>query len=716
MTNVRPSTTAFYRLDASTGWRQSEKSEGIVQDPVSAQLRLGKPGDYAIPANEPAGSFGGMTLPRGVTVSGDGRVLLADPAHNRILYFDNLACEQQSHGSDLPYPFRLLWRPNAEQPATEQPATEQLIDKATGHVLFQADTRAGAYELKQPHDVLFSPEGEIVVADTGHGRVLIYSWPDLRLRQSIHIAGSAPVALAYDSRLRLYVADADNAKVWRISRLWQIDHTFDGANELLTSPSALAVDVDDNVLVLDQKTGRIVFIPQQGEASVLKPPAVEVFSFNYRIPPFQLTNSDLDNSGQNDSGQNDSGQNNSGQNNSSLEYPLLKSPRCEALHLYGVRLDKKGNVAGTDLPLLVQPRRIRLPRSGVFFSEQLDNQQFSSQWHRIVMEGEIPDTAAIVIQTHTGDRSIDDSEIDDLTWSEPILISSELTQDQLEMLIQSGKGRYLRIRIEFLGDGLSSPGIRNIQVFGPRSSSLSYLPRPYHQDPESAYFLDRFLSYFDTVQEEIRFVINDFSRYLDPQGVPEGPFLDWLGSWFDWRFLAQWPTDLRREMIINSVRFYKLRGTLDGLKQMLQWHTGLKGGQPEIIEHFRLRHYADILGHTPQNECDEQQLFIAEKPLTPPTDKLAHWFSVVLPISVVPDEAAYQMITELITSQKPAHTEFQLCVFSPGLRIGKQSSIGIDTWLGHYPREPVGSLTLGQSSELVAPASSGLSIGQELLN
>src|SRR5690606_195125 len=139
-----------------------------------------------------------------------------------------------------------------------------------------------------------------------------------------------------------------------------------------------------------------------------------------------------------------------------------------------------------------------------------------------------------------------------------------------------------------------TPLIDNIQIYGPRASSLRYLPPPFHQDPESAHFLDRFLSYFDTVQEEVRFLMQDFTRYLDPRSVPAGPFMEWLGSWFDWHFLAQWPMDLRREMISRSIFFFKQRGTVDGVRQMLQWHTGLGGNQPQLIEHFRLRDYAGL--------------------------------------------------------------------------------------------------------------------------
>jgi hypothetical protein len=208
----------------------------------------------------------------------------------------------------------------------------------------------------------------------------------------------------------------------------------------------------------------------------------------------------------------------------------------------------------------------------------------------------------------------------------------------------------------------------------------------------------------------------DFTRYLSPAGVPTGDYLDWLGKWFDWTFLAQWPSDLRREMITRSMEYFKLRGTVSGLRLMLQWHTGLSGDQPSIIEHYRLRDYADkqIILDTKSATEAPQALFIGEKPFNPPTNELSHWFTVVLPTSVVADQNAYNTIYAIIEAQKPAHTGFRLCIFAPGLRIGKQSSIGIDTWLGHYPTAPIGGFTLGQAAQLSSLSSPGVKIGQSV--
>lgn len=687
MTTVRPSVTPHFRLEAAGSWRMSSKSTEVVADPVTKQLRLGKPGDFPVPVTEPFGTFGGMTLPRGVTISAEGKVLLADPDNHRILCFDNGVCGEETDDS-VPGPFRRLWQARAET----QPGISSLQ-----HELFAHSTSPEVYQLKQPRDVLFSPNGEIVIADTGNQRVLIFSWPELRLRKSIRLAGGAPWALAFDSRKRLYIADRNNSRIWRTNRLWNIDHSWDGGKDVLIHPVAVAMDSNDNVLVLQQSPAAIYVgterIKGVSEWRLLDSRSTETFDREFSLPPLQLLDGEL-------------------------HYPQLDKPRCETLVLKEVVADKSGRLQGSALPLLARPRIIRLPRSGVYISDLFDSEVSGSQWHRLVLDSEVPPTGRILIQTYTSDRAIEDSEVDDLDWSAAMLVSTDASSSRPEMLIQSEAGRYLRIRIELLGDGFTSPGLNNILLFGPRNSSLHYLPAPFQQDPESAFFLDRMLSYFDTVQDEIRFVISDFSRYLDPAGVPAGDYLDWLGSWFDWQFLAQWPAELRREMIQRSIEFFKLRGTLDGIRLMLQWHTGLDGQQPQIIEHFRLREYATLQYRRPSCGMAGEvvPLFVAEKPLAPPPTSIDHWFTVVVPNSVVPDQEALDLIRQLIDAQKPAHTSYQVCVFHQGIRIGKQSSIGVDMWLGHYPGEVLGGMRLGQSSELAAVGSLGLKIGNQLLN
>ena len=702
MSTVRPSLTPSYLLDNIIGWRQSNTSEYILQDPVAQHLRLGKIGDFAISPLEPGGSFGGQTRPTGVAIAESGFMLLADPAFNRILYYDNLTAQKViAANAELPNG-KAQPAPSAPLPMVELWQPTPVIESTDPHLLIGKKPnikQAGPYQLNQPTDVAISPLGEIVIADSGNQRVMIYSWPELRLRKQLNFTNGIPRAIAYDNKKRLYVTDSENSQVYRFNTLWERDVNYKGGQGKLQGPIALAAlrnsDAEDEegnfIFVLDAALQQVILLNEQGDVVDTDMSGVEVFNRTFIQPPLDI-------------------------HNDQLCYPQLSKPNCEKWLLSGIQVDTLGNLATTGISLLARPRVIRLPRSGVFISEQLDGEIAASQWHRITFQANIPKAGRLSIQTFTSDRSMSDTELDDVKWQSAALFTQADNDKFSEILIQSQKGRYLRIRIQFFGDGYTTPTINRIQVFAQRASSLKYLPPPYRQDTESEYFLDRWLSYFDTVLEEARFMIQDFTRYLDPQGVPAGDYLEWLGSWFDWTFLAQWPTELRREMVTRSMEYFKIRGTLEGLKLMLQWHTGLSGEQPSIIEHYRVRHYSSkqiIPSLAVTNST--QSLFIGEKPFDPPAHQISHWFTVVLPTSVVPDQAAYDTILAIINAQKPAHTGFRVCLFAPGLRIGKQSSIGVDTWLGHYPKASVGQFTLGQAAQLSSLSSPGVRIDQSVL-
>src|SRR5690606_6928325 len=130
---------------------------------------------------------------RGVSINPQGQLLLADPAHNQILYYANsptlptaAATPQTGDNSLTPCPMRPLWQQNTTPPQH---------DAALQHGLFQQQQAPSAYVLAAPEDILFLSDGSLAVADTGHSRLLIYSWPELRLLHQQRWPGSRPVAL-----------------------------------------------------------------------------------------------------------------------------------------------------------------------------------------------------------------------------------------------------------------------------------------------------------------------------------------------------------------------------------------------------------------------------------------------------------------------------------------------------------------------------------------
>ena len=85
----------------------------------------------------------------------------------------------------------------------------------------------------------------------------------------------------------------------------------------------------------------------------------------------------------------------------------------------------------------------------------------------------------------------------------------------------------------------------------------------------------------------------------------------------------------------------------------------------------------------------------------PLADDFAHLFTVVVPAAQVPLAAQRAALLELIEAEKPAHTDFRLCLVEPRMRVGVQARLGIDSIVaGGGPPMNLGSVALGGDSYL----------------
>lgn len=85
----------------------------------------------------------------------------------------------------------------------------------------------------------------------------------------------------------------------------------------------------------------------------------------------------------------------------------------------------------------------------------------------------------------------------------------------------------------------------------------------------------------------------------------------------------------------------------------------------------------------------------------PLSDDYAHLFTVMVPAAQVPLASQRQALRKLIEAEKPAHTDFQLCLIEPRMRVGVQARVGIDSIVaGPGPILRLGSASLGHESYL----------------
>jgi phage tail-like protein len=684
----RPAGVPFLRLDR-TRWSGEAEYRQLVVERSTGALRLGRQGQHAIPAHEPFGSFGGRTMVRGLAVWPDGHVFMVDPGGNRVLVFRNpYGDAERPTGAADHWPFRPLWEPTPDAPADGD--QECAPGKSEAEV---ADGAAAGgtdpYRLRAPADVARAPNGDLVVVDSGNARLVVFTWPELRVRDVVRLPGWSPRAITFDARGRGLVADPGHRRVWRFDALWRLDPAFGGGPGLV-APEHIAVSAEGTGFVVDAGTQRVVQLDAAGRPLPVPEPVPPAL-FDSVLPPALEWTGDA------------------------LVYRAPGRSGCAPLVMRGVRPDRRGMLERTQLPLVPRSVRIALPRSGAFTSEPLDSTIAGFRWDRVVLDADVPEATKVLVTTLTAEEPLSRERVE-AEMTAAAAGALELGAANVpEVLVQSAPGRYLWLRLELLGDGERTPAVRRIDVHGPRSSSLGLLPPPYHEIEESADFLDRFLSYFDTVYAEIEARLADVTRLLDPYAVDAGEFLDWLGAWFDWQFLAEWPEATRRAMVAEAVAHFRERGTVHGLRRMVQWHTGVGEPFPHVIEHFRLREYAARrLVAEPDHPAGRP--YIGGRPLNPGHAGLSHRFTVVLPGSAAADNTAHARLVRVIEAQKPAHTGFELRTLKPGVRIACQSTVGVDTWLGDYPADVLGRMALGADARLETAQPGGPRLGSSFLS
>lgn len=137
----------------------------------------------------------------------------------------------------------------------------QLIDRKTFAVL------GNWSKLDSPGDALEAPNGTVIVAETGSGRLLRVTGPEPTDRQTIAEGLQGPIGLAWAGTDAVYVTESVGGRVVRIA-------LGDGAStpvaQGLAQPEGIAVDSDGTLLVVEVDARQIKRInPKNGEAVVV---------------------------------------------------------------------------------------------------------------------------------------------------------------------------------------------------------------------------------------------------------------------------------------------------------------------------------------------------------------------------------------------------------------------------------------------------------------
>jgi phage tail-like protein len=368
--------------------------------------------------------------------------------------------------------------------------------------------------------------------------------------------------------------------------------------------------------------------------------------------------------------------------------------------------------------------------SGVFTSELLDSRIDRCSWHRIVCEGSIPAGTVITLQTLTVANP------NNLNWdtaSQPLTIAgtASLSVTDPDYLVQSGPNRYLAFRLVLTSSVPQSPIITGIRVEFPRTSYLQYLPAVLQEDPESRFFLERFLSLFQTYNDGQDDRIDNFSRLFSATSAPEA-YLGWLAAVVGQPMDPSWAVSKRRRMLQNLFHYdpatdlvtgrYPARGTVKQVRQDVLDYSGVDS--VEILEHFRLRSWLSDTGlpldgtaHlwsasiyrrlqvAVYSQLGYFRLLDQPEPALEPLAWGANTFSVFFHADTYTWKTTRDKVARAVNAAKPAHTKAQLCAVLPRMRVEYQATVGVDTVLGEPDEMVLGQIaTLDYDAVLAQPA------------
>ncbi|PYQ39182.1 MAG: hypothetical protein DMF77_22175, partial [Acidobacteria bacterium] len=369
-------------------------------------------------------------------------------------------------------------------------------------------------------------------------------------------------------------------------------------------------------------------------------------------------------------------------------------------------------------------------KRGVWTSRWLDSDLHNCQWHLIELEvKDLPPGSRIVVRTRTSNEKESDAEVQATitpalatlgSWQAvPALVGVTQPADRpskaqdVDVLVPSGPGRFLQLQIEMGGDGIRTPVVSRLRLRFPRESLLDYLPAIYSKREEQREFLDRFLAIMQTTWTAIERDVESFFRFLDPDSVP-AEAMAFLAGWLDLRLEGTWKPEQNRRLLQEMPKLRTRWGTADGLRAWLRVYLsnlgGVEPGQladaciPGIVESFVERRR--LMLNRPDTATlgaaeglwspsvvrrfqvgvfdreGEVELVSAGDPELDLFARQAHSFRVYVPAAFVRTADQEALIRRAIELQKPAHTTYELVMVEPRLRVGEQSTIGLDTVVG----------------------------------
>jgi len=345
-----------------------------------------------------------------------------------------------------------------------------------------------------------------------------------------------------------------------------------------------------------------------------------------------------------------------------------------------------------------------LAQRGVFRAGPFEAQGGSTAWYRLQAYADaIPDGTYLELFTLTSDTG--DAPYDP-TADAPFSHSDwrAVPRNRLDALILNAPARQLWIGGIFRGDGQSSPIVHQMRVDYGRNTYLQFLPAIYGNDGARRDLLERFLSLHASVLGGLEDRITDLPRLFDPDAAPNGEFpswLSWLAGWLAFDLNEVWSEADTRTYLAEAFEWYGRRGTVEGLRRYIKLYAGVEARIEEPARDTELWSLGEnsTLGFSTRLASGHAQgavvgttATLGQSHLTRGDDfgaalfeDLAHRFCVQVYCAELRRPGVLEDVRTVIEREKPAHTEYHLCVIEPRMRVGSQARVGIDAVIAQGP-------------------------------
>lgn len=352
-------------------------------------------------------------------------------------------------------------------------------------------------------------------------------------------------------------------------------------------------------------------------------------------------------------------------------------------------------------------------------------------WERAWLEAELPAGTTVTMEVAQADSGTSAPAAGDWT----ALPGTDALLAPLAPAV--AQRRYLWMRLTLATTvGAATPVLRQARASTAAEDLRRHLPATYRlHDPHAV--LQRLLQLLQGEFLAVEEQIDAMPRVADPQ-FAAATSLGWLAQWLDLELPVIADDDERRALIARAAALFARRGSPASIAELVQLHTGVR---PAIVEAFTQRRLW-VLGQgsrlgfdTQLPSLDPMGLVLADPaaapgccpgaedppaigravvgesgPLAshqvglPLVAEEAYRFCVVVDAYRVRDPATLQELQRIVDREKPAHTDYRVEVVQPGLRVGLQALVGVDTIVGGpAPGWQLGRQPLGHGATLMPP-------------